>query len=210
MDKATISGIVTADIADGAVTQAKLNSSVVTLVPTGAVMPFAMNSAPSGWLAADGNEYSKTGTYAALFAVIGKAYGETNGAGGTGTTHFRVPNLCGIFVRGINSQTISGVTYSGTLATKQGDSVGPHTHSGTSNAMDSKQSHSHNIKGTGLGLGGTGSNPVFSSNSTGDNDSSIYSTNIDHKHVFTTSSQLPASTTETRPANIALLYCIKI
>ena len=60
--------VTTAKIADGAVTQAKLNSGII-LVPTGAIMPFAMNTVPTGWLAANGNEYSKTGTYAALFAV---------------------------------------------------------------------------------------------------------------------------------------------
>jgi hypothetical protein len=198
--------VTTAKIADGAVTQAKLNSGII-LVPTGAIMPFAMNTAPTGWLAANGTEYSKTGTYAALFAVIGTTYGETNGAGGTGTTHFRVPDLCGYFVRG--SGTNRDGTASGTFGQKQADAVGPHTHSGTSDAMDRNASHSHSIKGTGIGQGGTGSNAVFSSNHTHDNGTSIYATNIDHLHTFTSSSQSPAGTTETRPDNIAMLYCIK-
>jgi microcystin-dependent protein len=198
--------VTTAKIADGAVTQAKLNSGII-LVPTGAIMPFAMNTVPTGWLAANGNEYSKTGTYAALFAVIGATYGETNGSGGTGTTHFRVPDLCGYFVRG--SGTNRDGTASGTFGQKQADAVGPHTHSGTSDGMDRNTSHSHPIKATGLGAGGTGANPVVSSNHTSDNTTSIYATNIDHLHTFTTSSQTPASTTETRPDNIAMLYCIK-
>ena len=194
--------VTTAKIADGAVTQSKLNSSV-TLVPTGAIMPFAMNSAPSGWLAADGTAVSRT-TYAALFAAIGTTYGA-----GTGGTTFNLPDLRGIFVRGINSQTISGVTYSGTLATKQGDSVGPHTHSGTTDNMSANATHDHNMTVTGLGLGGSGGNPVQSTSSFGANSTSIQTANTEHQHTFTTSSQSPASTTETRPANIALLYCIK-
>ena len=222
----TVSNIVTADLADssvttakianGAVTQEKLNSSV-TLVPTGAIMPFAMNSAPSGWLAADGTAVSRT-TYATLFAAIGTTYGT-----GNGSTTFNLPDLRGIFVRGINSQTISGVTYSGgTLGTKQGDSVGPHTHSA------SVGNHQHNIIAN-----ATGSNAPYTSINIDNNDylaaraessstpdwsytlrgisttATLGLTSSNGAQTITTSSQSPASTTETRPANIALLYCIK-
>ena len=54
-------------IEDGAVTSAKLNSSVI-LVPTSAVMAFAGGDPPSGWLYCNGQGVSRT-TYAALFAV---------------------------------------------------------------------------------------------------------------------------------------------
>ena len=199
----TVSNIVTADIADGAVTQAKLNASV-TLVPTGAIMPFAMNTVPTGWLAANGNEYSKTGTYAALFAVIGTTYGETNGSGGTGTTHFRVPDLCGYFVRG--SGTNRDGTASGAFGAKQTDSVGPHTHSGTTG--DDFPDHTHTYQRlTVLNTGndspdGSGKSWPTTATQTG-------GASTRHQHAFTTSSQSPSSTTETRPDNIAMLYCIK-
>ena len=202
--------VTTSTIADGAVTQAKLNSSV-TLVPTGAIMPFAMNSAPSGWLAANGNEYSKTGTYAALFAVIGTTYGETNGAGGTGTTHFRVPDLCGYFVRG--SGTNRDGTASGAFGQKQADAVGPHTHSGTT--MDDSPDHSHTSY-----TGRRDNTEIWDGSFPAGNSNPIAKTAVPstyaisgastrHQHDFTTSSQSPASTTETRPDNIAMLYCIK-
>jgi microcystin-dependent protein len=183
--------VTTAKIADGAVTQAKLNSGII-LVPTGAIMPFAMNTAPTGWLAANGNEYSKTGTYAALFAVIGTTYGETNGAGGTGTTHFRVPDLCGYFVRG--SGTNRDGTASGAFGQKQADAVGPHTHgyddyyqsSSLSKTNDNDRTDAESIRMVNVNIVETG-------------------VNLDR----TTKSQNPASTTETRPDNIAMLYCIK-
>jgi microcystin-dependent protein len=197
--------VTTAKIADGAVTQAKLNSSV-TLVPTGAVMPFAMNTVPTGWLAANGTEYSKTGTYAALFAVIGITYGETNGAGGTGTTHFRVPDLCGYFVRG--SGTNRDGTASGTFGQKQADAVGPHTHSGTTDSENRTHTHSYTRPdySTNVNL------PASSGHTASRGSSFPIQTDTQsqyHEHAFTTSSQSPASTTETRPDNIAMLYCIK-
>jgi microcystin-dependent protein len=192
--------VTTSTIADGAVTQAKLNSSV-TLVPTGAIMPFAMNTAPSGWLAANGNEYSKTGTYAALFAVIGIIYGETNGTGGTGTTHFRVPDLCGYFVRGAGTNG-DGVT-SGTFGAKQADGVISHTHSGTTG--NDSPDHTHPISAV------TGGSAVYNQGGqyTGTYTSSTGGASNRHQHTFTTSSQSPVGTTETRPRNIAMLYCIK-
>lgn len=208
--------VTTTKIANGAVTQEKLNSSV-TLVPTGAVMPFAMNSAPSGWLAADGTAVSRT-IYAALFAAIGTTYGT-----GDGNSTFNLPDLRGIFVRGINSQTISGVTYSGgTIGTKRGDSVGPHTHSG------SVENHQHNIIANATGSSATWNTINIDNNdylaaraeSTGTSNwsytlrgvstsATLGLTSSNGAQTITTTSQSPVGTTETRPANIALLYCIK-
>lgn len=193
--------VVTAKIADGAVTQSKLNSSV-TLVPTGAVLPFAMNSVPSGWLAANGAAVSRT-AYAALFTAIGTTYGS-----GDGSTTFNLPDLRGYFVRG--SGTNSDGTAAGTFGAKVEDAVIAHTHSGTTGNMSAHATHDHNMTVTGLGLGGGGGNPVQSTNSFGTNSTSIQTANTEHQHTFTTSSQSPAGATETRPKNIALLYCIKV
>ena len=72
--------------------------------PIGTVSMFAgdinvgKTNLPAGWLLCDGFEIIKTTTtYAELFAVIGTRYGETNGSGGAGTTHFRLPNTVGSF-----------------------------------------------------------------------------------------------------------------
>lgn len=51
-----------------------------------------LGSVPSGWVECNGQELSKT-TYSALSTAIGTKYGETNGSGGVGTTHFRVPKM---------------------------------------------------------------------------------------------------------------------
>jgi microcystin-dependent protein len=187
--------VTTTKIANGAVTQEKLNSSV-TLVPTGAVMPFAMNSAPSGWLAADGTAVSRT-TYATLFAAIGTIYGA-----GNGSTTFNLPDLRGYFVRGAG--TNSDNKASGTFGAKQADAVIAHTHSGTTGNDSPDHTHAYSIdsgQAFATGGGATTVNKLTTANTGG--------ASTRHLHDFTTSSQSPAGTTETRPANIALLYCIK-
>lgn len=71
-----------------------LEGEIASAVPSGAVMPFAMATAPTGWLECAGQTVSRT-TYAALFAAIGTLYGL-----GDGSTTFKLPDLRGEFVRG--------------------------------------------------------------------------------------------------------------
>jgi microcystin-dependent protein len=68
-----------------------------SLVPTGAILPFAGSVAPSGWVWALGTAVSRT-TYAALFAVIGTTYGA-----GDGSTTFNLPDLQGRVIAGYGS-----------------------------------------------------------------------------------------------------------
>ena len=49
-------------------------------IPVGAIYTYAGASSPAGYLLCDGGSNSTTGTYAALFGVIGYTYG---GSGGT-------------------------------------------------------------------------------------------------------------------------------
>ncbi len=59
------------------------------VAPVGMVTEFAGTTAPTGWLLCQGQAVSRT-TYAALFAVIGTAFGA-----GNGTSTFNVPNRKG-------------------------------------------------------------------------------------------------------------------
>jgi len=166
-------------VKDGGVTNANLVTAVQqALIPAGAVQAFAMNSAPAGWLAADGTEYAKTGTYAALFAAISTTYGETNGSGGAGTSHFRVPDLRGYFVRG--SGTNSDGTSAGTFATRQADDLKSHTHGAALTYL--------------YGRTGVTTNSI-----------AVGGDNADYGRNFLAAT----GGTETRPKNIAMLYCIK-
>jgi microcystin-dependent protein len=148
------------------------------LVPTGAVMPFAMNSAPSGWLAADGSAVSRT-TYSSLWTALGTTsspYGQ-----GDGSTTFNLPDLRASFVRGAGSD---GVATSGTFGAKQADAFQGHRHTFGFN-------RGNNSAGS-PGVLGTVATTTTVSDPTSDG------TNGD-----------PRTATETRPRNIAMLYCIK-
>ena len=64
------------------------------VVPTGADLPFGGTTAPTGFLLCEGGTASRS-TYAALFAVLGTAYGV-----GDGSTTFGLPYLRGRFPLG--------------------------------------------------------------------------------------------------------------
>ena len=64
------------------------------IVPSGTVLYFAGQTAPAGWLKANGAAVSRT-AYAALFAAIGTTYGA-----GDGRSTFNLPDLRGEFIRG--------------------------------------------------------------------------------------------------------------
>jgi microcystin-dependent protein len=166
-------------------------ATVERLLPAGAVMAFGFGSPPPGWLIADGSAVSRA-TYASLFAAISTLHGV-----GDGSTTFNLPDLRGIFVRGSGSQTIGGITYSGTFPQKQADVFRSHNHG----VNDPTHQHSYTDQvslsnGVFSVGGGTGQDGVSDlARLTGFNSTGI--------------SIQSTGGSETHPANIALLYCIK-
>jgi microcystin-dependent protein len=144
-------------------------------------MPFASAATPSGWLAANGNVVPNgIGTVQGITANFAALFAVV------GTTYGaagRLPDLRGYFVRG--SGTNSDGTASGTFGQKQADDLKSHTHT------YSKPGRSYQA----LAATGGGSPDLWQ----GVTDTSS-----------TTGAQPAATSTETRPKNIALLYCIKI
>lgn len=150
-------------------TDAEVTSAVANAVPAGTIITVAKNTAPTGYLKANGALLSRT-TYAALFAAIGTTFGV-----GDGSTTFALPDLRGYFPRGWDDSR--GIDVGRVFGSTQ---------------QDDFKSHNHNVGiGTGAYAGGLVANiaqfsvanePFSSGNSGG---------------------------TETRPKNIALLYCIK-
>ena len=203
---ATVTNIQTADIADQQITLAKLVTTIQqALLPAGAVQAFAMNAAPSGWLEANGATVSRT-TYASLFAAIGTNYGA-----GDGSTTFILPDLRGYFLRGAG--TNDDGTAAGTFGTKIVDAYASHNHTLTD------PGHGHGIADpghwhtttSGSSNGGmaqaapNGAAPRYAPGTASGASGTGISININ-----TTGITIAASgSTETRPRNIAMLYCIK-
>jgi microcystin-dependent protein len=173
---------------DSSVSFSKLVQAVQeTLVPTGSVVAFAFNAfagIPDGWLECNGFAVSRS-TYSNLHSKIGVSYGS-----GDGSTTFNLPDLRGYFIRG--SGTNSDGTASGTFGAKQNDDVKPHNHPAsisTGNCVLSVQ-ETQGGRSTGSATTVTDIGLIIGS----PNSSISISTN---------------SGTETRPKNIAMMYCIK-
>lgn len=72
---------------------AKRETPIGTVVMYTGLVNAGKTNLPSGWLLCDGTE-TPVSSYPDLDAVVGTRYGaRTNGSGGAGTTHFRLPNL---------------------------------------------------------------------------------------------------------------------
>lgn len=97
---------------------------------TGVVKMFAGSAAPSGYLMCDGSAVSRT-TYAALFGVIGTAWGA-----GDGSTTFNLPDMGGRVPVGVGTATGAAGATAHTLGQKAGEEthtltaaeIAAHTH----------------------------------------------------------------------------------
>lgn len=120
-------GVTHSDAPDTAVASDRMTALMVLLrrfgTPAGAVEYFAMNSAPDGWLIANGQAVSRT-TYADLFAAIGTSYGA-----GNGTTTFNVPDLRGEFIRCLDNNKGTDPQPTRAVGSSQTDDFKAHVHS---------------------------------------------------------------------------------
>lgn len=162
-------------------------SADINATPAGAIQFFAMETAPVGWLKANGAEISRT-LYANLFAAIGTTFG----AGDEKTT-FNLPDLRGYFLRAwddgnnIDSERVFG--------SKQGDAI-------------------RNITGFCSGAGGvyfdTLTGAFFDTGTRKSADTNLTVRNNKTDDFGFDASRVVPTANENRPLNIALLACIKI
>lgn len=170
----------TAWIEVASVDQGAARFEPVNAVPVGAVNTFAMNSAPSGWLSCAGAAVSRT-TYSSLWGAIGTTYGA-----GNGSTTFNLPDLRGEFVRGLdNSRGVDSGRSLGSSQTALAGTV-PRDGWGTTGSAIGNATSGRLIVGSGQTEGG-------------ETLESIRASGVDRS----------VTAGDTRPRNIALLYCIK-
>lgn len=125
---------------------------LVTVDSTGHIRAFALDIAPTGYLACDGSLLNRA-AYASLFSVIGTAFN----VGGESTSEFRLPDLRGKARMGSGQDTGRGLTnrVHGTYMASASYENHPlavteipgHTHSGSTSPGGDSHSHSGGTTG---------------------------------------------------------------
>jgi microcystin-dependent protein len=116
-----------------------LNQNTQSPIKAGTVQAWAGATVPTGWLECDGSAYAQT-TYPQLYAALGSTWATCARQDGTGGNYsaptagnFRVPDLRGVFLRGVGTSSDSAgngdVTV--TLAGFQDDTFKAHSHAQT-------------------------------------------------------------------------------
>lgn len=166
-------------------TTMKANADAIAAIaslPSGMIMQYAASTPPAGWLECNGSAVSRT-TYSVLFGIISTTFGI-----GDGTTTFNLPDTRGYFVRGWDHG--AGVDTGRTFGSTQLDAFQQWTASFITREADSTQVTTGIATHANSGISGA------SNSSTGS--------------TITLDPSITARTsTETRPKNLSLMYCIK-
>jgi|TARA_B100000073_G_scaffold82788_1_gene63436 microcystin-dependent protein len=208
----------TNDYQAGSTTLAATASAVKSLMPVGSVIMYAGNAAPTGYLECNGQSIAGDSAYAALRAIVGN----------------NLPDLRGEFVRGWDNT--KGTDNGRALLSFQDDQFKTHTHNmdvngGHNHALSNAGIHVHGINAVGdhdhrspwraqsnSSDGGGGNSEIKggSTNNTGGGGAHNHSMDNagNHNHAMATAGSHDhtisnTGSTETRPRNIALMYCIK-
>jgi microcystin-dependent protein len=111
-DKIPDNALPGAKVTDSSLALGKLADEVIRrLVPPGTIAAFGgeATNVPSGWLLCDGRAVSSS-QYPALFAAIGRGWGDGSAPDSDPATDFSLPDLRGLFLRGVDASPSRGVT----------------------------------------------------------------------------------------------------
>ena len=182
------------------------SGSVTSTSPTGMIASFGMETPPDGWHVCNGGEYSIT-SYSELYAVIGTTWGElTDGSGGSGDTHFRVPDLRGEFLRGFDNAAGNDPDASDRTG---GDAVGSSQSQGIPRLFGSwGDNHGNARQNVFNQTGHSGTQAIYGSGTTPWRQS-IESDTGHHSYVNLDSSLVIPHGSDVRPRNKNVQFCIK-
>ena len=186
------------------------------LCPIGTIQTFALYNIPHGWLPCDGRSL-QIAEYPLLYNEIGTTFGSEN------EDDFKLPNLCGRFVRGWDS--IGEIDKHRGFGSEQEDTIQIHSHIFSASKLKVSHTGGHKHK-TYANKEYVQQRSFFSMSSNiemlkwlneSGPDSGKTNENGNHTHEITSiSSPIGVPTEysvryseETRPKNIALLFCIR-
>lgn len=194
-----VTGSTALTIANGAVTQAKLNSALLTALqthfsnPVGTVIWFSGTKPPVGYLKCDGRAINNGNTTFTDEDINNNAIGTVDTSALYAIVSGFVPDLRGEFIRGW-SDTRTDVDAGRGLRTFQSDQWKNHQHVFGGDDMIA----SSNI-GNFQSIGSSGNFQYDATSTPSGNGRSMYTKN----------SPIDSGGTETRPRNVSLLACIK-
>jgi microcystin-dependent protein len=155
-------------------------------VPTGAVVPYAIETAPEGWLVCNGQDVYKD-AYPALFGVLSTKYGTPSD-----TLKFRLPDLQGRVPVGYGT----GYTTLNAPAGSKDAVLVSHNHGGATGSMNRNNPHNHTASDHDIlrvyGAAGSEQGMLYESRASRDwvtgfiNGHSINNQDINHEHSITT------------------------
>ena len=187
----------------------------IEIIPVGSILVYPSEQVPHGYLPCDGREISKK-TYPLLYDLIKGTWGETE-------TTFYLPDLRGQFIRGWdNGEGVdpdSGADSMRKFGSEQDDALQGHSHNVISCSKNGNHSHMVGSKNQDRLY----SNIFYSTYNYKDmqnygSDTTNYYTNEAGTHEHTIVIGPPSNSTyqkvristETRPKNVALMFCIKV
>lgn len=202
---------VTADIAPGSIDLAMLVKAVQdALCPVGTIVAFSGDTAPPGWLLCDGRAFTGTGTYKALYDVIGTRFGNGDGS----AARFRIPDLRGRFLRGVDgtanrdpdkaARTSFDEGSSGNnVGSLQGDSLRAHAHT-YEDIFFAEAGVGNNVLGTGVTRAALPKAPGFPGGP-----GNFGGWDVDNEGIQWSRNSEAFGGSETRPTNIYVNFIIK-
>lgn len=172
-------------------------------MPAGMIVPFAgpKENIPDGWLLCDGSAISRS-TYANLYHSIGVCWGE-----GNGSTTFNLPDLRGMFLRGVSDNSGNDVDAANRIAiSNNGGNMGNNVGSYQEDAIRNFTGHFYvgNTSGDTASSSGVFSSELTSGNAGG------FDGKWAHTYKLTlNASNIVPTASDNRPKNVYVTYIIK-